>query len=309
MNNTNGFVTQTKAFFNPEYITDRAIARFHDLVYSYYRKRGRNLPWRRTKVPYHILVSEIMLQQTQVDRVLKKYTSFLEAFPGIHELSHAPLDQVLREWQGLGYNRRCLYLKKSADEMINRFGSRVPDSYEDLLSLPGIGHATASSILAFVFDVPTVFIETNIRTLFIHYFFSGRDNIHDSDIYPLVERTLDKQSPRTWYYAMMDYGAELKRRIGSMNSRSIHYTKQSPFEGSKRQVRGMILRVLLEKPGLSKREIAVKTGKDTRLVKEVIASLAQEGFIQKGNNGYSIVNIENNFPDTALSIPEYLEKL
>ncbi len=293
MDNTDSFVLHSGTLSGHETITDRDVVLFQDCIYRFYRANGRDLPWRRTKDPYHILVSEIMLQQTQVDRVLKKYTSFLKAFPGIHELSRAPLDQVLREWQGLGYNSRCISLKKSAIAMVNRFVSRVPDSYEDLLSLPGIGHATASSILAFAFDVSTVFIETNIRALFIHFFFSGRDNIRDSDIYPLIEQTLNRESPRTWYYAMMDYGAELKRRFGSMNSRSVHYTRQPPFEGSKRQMRGMVLRLLLDEPGLSGNELAEKVGRDCCPVEEVIASLAQEGFIQKENSGYSIVNEEH----------------
>ncbi len=293
MNGKDGQTEQAGSFPDPEHLTDNDVSRFQDLIHSFYQGRGRDLPWRRTKDPYRILVSEIMLQQTQVERVLKKYNDFIEAFPGIRALSKAPLHQVLLKWQGLGYNRRCLYLKKSACVVVDRFAGRIPDSYKNLLSLPGIGHATASAVLAFAFDVPAVFIETNIRSLFIHFFFSGRDNIHDRCIRLLVERTLDRKNLRTWYYAMMDYGAELKRRFGSMNSRSRHYTRQPPFEGSRRQVRGMVLRTLLKEPGLSDREIAVKTERDDCLIKEAIAGLVREGFIREGDRGYEIANEEH----------------
>jgi A/G-specific adenine glycosylase len=289
MNKADGFDTRTmfaKPLSKPGSIPD--VQSFQKLVYGYYRKHGRDLPWRRTKNPYRIFVSEIMLQQTQVDRVLKKYTAFIETFPGVRELSKAPLEAVLREWRGLGYNRRCLYLKQSAAIIEGKFGGKIPNRYEDLLALPGIGRSTASSILAFGFEIPTVFIETNIRSLFIHFFFPGQTAVGDSDIYPLVEKTLDIKNPRRWYYALMDYGSALKRCIGSLNSRSTQYTRQSRFKGSKREVRGRVLRVLLDTPGLREHELVKKAGKDSSLVDEVITELVREGFIIKKKGGYSI---------------------
>lgn len=216
-------------------------------VWTYYERHGRHsLPWRKTKNAYHILVSEIMLQQTQVDRVLPKYTAFLKRFPSLATLASASLGDVLREWQGLGYNRRAKMLHMCARAVVREYNGRLPRTHDELMKLPGIGHYTAGAVMAFAFHESIPIIETNIRTVYIHHFFQDDTDVHDTDIQKFVVRTLNTENPREWYYALMDYGVFLKKTIGNQNSRSKHYTKQSTFKNSDRQIRGAILRLLSE---------------------------------------------------------------
>jgi A/G-specific adenine glycosylase len=186
---------------------------------------------------YRILVSEIMLQQTQVERVLDKYKVFIRIFPDFSSLAVAPLADILKVWQGLGYNRRAVALQKIAISVMKESRGRLPVTREELLKLPGIGKYTASAILTFACNQPNIFIETNIRRVFIHFFFRDRENISDAEILPLIEMTLDAGNPREWYYALMDYGAMLKKTVENPNRKSSHYKKQAPFHGSNRQLR------------------------------------------------------------------------
>jgi len=267
---------------------------FHQTIQEYYSRYKRTFAWRETTDPYHILVSEIMLQQTQTFRVTGKYERFLEAFPDFSALAQAELASVLTLWQGLGYNRRALNLKKTAEIVTRDYAGRLPDSPEELITLPGIGHATAGAILAFAFNHPVVFIETNIRRVFIHCFFQDRQGISDREILPLVEETLDRNNPRQWYYALMDYGAMLKGQIPNPNRRSAHYTRQSRFEGSDRQIRGKILRTLVEKGDMVEGSLAEAIGMDTSRVHKAIAQLKKEGFlVRKG----ALIRIAQKIPD------------
>jgi A/G-specific adenine glycosylase len=219
--------------------------RFVRMVRTHYRRHGRHtLPWRLTTNPYRILVSEIMLQQTQVDRVLPKYASFLQRFPTLAGLAEAPLGAVLREWQGLGYNRRAKMLHQCAQLVVKKHKGRLPRTYEELTALPGIGSYTAGAISAFAYQLPEVFVETNIRSVFIHHFFNDDTDISDADIRLMVERTLDRSDPRAWYYALMDYGVYIKKTYGNPNSKSKHYTPQTTFKGSDRQIRGALVRTV-----------------------------------------------------------------
>jgi A/G-specific adenine glycosylase len=213
------------------------------------------MPWRETVDPYCILVSEIMLQQTQVARVEEKYPQFIRAFPNFKALNNAQLSKVYGVWRGMGYNRRALALKKAAHIIVTDYNGALPQTHEDLCALPGIGKATASSIMAFAFNLPAVFVETNIRTVFIHFFFKKRKQIADEEILPVVEHCLYKINPRVWYWALMDYGTMLKKSGEDKNIRSKHYKKQSKFEGSRRQTRGKILRILLDCNGLTIKEM------------------------------------------------------
>jgi A/G-specific adenine glycosylase len=222
-----------------------------------------------------------MLQQTQVGRVVEKYEPFLSAFPDFASLALAPLRNVLSVWQGMGYNRRAIALKRIAGEVTTYHNGVLPSSEEPLLKLPGIGKATASSILAFAFNKPSVFIETNIRRVFIHFFFSDRENIRDADILPIVEKTLDTANPREWYYALMDYGSLLKTTAQNPNRRSAHYKRQESFEGSRRQLRGKVLKKILTNPSVTASSLAHHTGKSPETIREVLRQLQKEGFIAK----------------------------
>ncbi|MDH4100099.1 MAG: ArsR family transcriptional regulator [Nitrospirota bacterium] len=263
-------------------------ANFRAAVYDYYREHGRPFPWRETQDPYRILVSEIMLQQTQTDRVAGKYDKFIARFPGFASLAAAPLPEVLALWSGLGYNRRALSLKKLAETVMEQYDGTLPSDPRRLLELPGIGSYTAAAIAAFAFNQPSVFIETNIRAVFIHFFFGDAEGVHDREIMPLVEQTLDKDDPRTWYYALMDYGVMLKKLHTNPSRRSAHHKKQSPFKGSNREVRGWILKALLSRPEMTVAELSEESGIDRARIGLNLAGLRKEGLVKENGERYSI---------------------
>ena len=226
-------------------LADEPIRNFRETVWDFYHAHARAMPWRDDPSPYHVLVSELMLQQTQVGRVVPKFAQFTRRFPTVAALAAAPLADVLREWNGLGYNRRAKFLHGAARLVMSDFAGHIPDIPDDLRRLPGVGHNTAGAILAYAYNQPVVFIETNIRTVFFHHFFTDANDIDDRELLPLVERALDSEHPREWYWALMDYGAHLKQTAGNNISRSKHYTRQSAFAGSRRQLRGKVLRRLV----------------------------------------------------------------
>ncbi len=279
--------------------------RFIDTVWTYYRANKRDMPWRTDTRPYYVVVSEIMLQQTQIDRVMKKFPHFIERFPDWHALAKASVTDVLHVWSGLGYNRRALFLKRIAETITNgrKTSGELPRTYEALRELPGIGPNTAGSILAFAYNIPHPFIETNIRSVFIHFFFSeiekreGRKackKISDTEIMPLIEKALahprNAKNPREWHYALMDYGAYLKKIMPNPSRKSVHHMKQSPFKGSNRELRSRILKLIMEKPMkathifeyFKKEKVA-----QTKLVKN-LQDLVKEGFLKLQDTSYSI---------------------
>jgi A/G-specific adenine glycosylase len=233
------------------------------------------------------MVSEVMLQQTQVSRVLVKYPEFLKAFPTVETLAKAPLSQVLKVWQGMGYNRRALALKRMAEKIVADFNGKVPRARLDLESLPGVGPYTAGAVRAFAFNEPEIFIETNIRRIFIHHFFIDKEGISDREIYPLVETTLDTNNPREWYWALMDYGSHLpKIARKNSNTQSKHYVRQSKFKGSLRELRGKIIRALGDKPQTL---VSLKRAcnNDTR-IKEALDALTKDGLITYEKRKYQL---------------------
>jgi A/G-specific adenine glycosylase len=276
--------TDSEAFRNrvaKEGITPGTFSLFQKIILSFYTHEGRDMPWRHTTNPYHILVSEIMLQQTQVDRVNKKYPEFINAFPTYASLADAPLHQVLAVWQGMGYNRRAIALQACARKVMDEYNGILPADAEVLKTLPGIGHATAGSIAAFAFNKPVVFIETNIRRVFIHFFFNDRSLVRDREILPFAEQALYRKNPRVWYWALMDYGSALKNAIPNPNRKSAHYTKQGTFKGSDRQIRGIVIKSLLKVPGQSELELLKTIPHDPARVRRIIEGLAAEGFITR----------------------------
>lgn len=205
----------------------------------------RDLPWRNVDDPYAVLVSEVMLQQTQVKRVLSYWPRFLKAFPSVDALAAAATSDVLELWQGLGYNRRALLLKRCADECAHAHKGKLPDTAAELAKLPGIGPATAAGVMAFAYDRPALYLETNVRTVFLHELFPGKDGVKDAEIAPLVQLSCPKEGVRTWYYALLDYGAHLKATVPNPSRRSAHHMRQSAFEGSRRQKRAELVRIVL----------------------------------------------------------------
>lgn len=261
-------------------------AQFRKLIYGYYQRHRRPMPWRRTRDPYRIVVSEVMLQQTQVARVREKYGEFIRAFPTIGDLARAPLAQVLAAWQGMGYNRRALYLKRLAETVVREYGGVIPRRREQLEKLPGLGPATSASVCAFAFGDPHPFIETNIRSVFIHHFFRNKACVSDAQILPLVEKTLDRDDPRNWYYALMDYGVYLKSKHGNPSRRSSGHKTQPPLEGSVRQMRARIVRSLL--PGKRRERDIVRGARDPALVRTAISGLRKDRLIVRTQGFLSI---------------------
>jgi A/G-specific adenine glycosylase len=268
-----------------------AINQFQEIVWDYYRAHKRNnLPWRHDiddeNFAYYVLVSEIMLQQTQVNRVIYKFNQWIELFPTIATLAAADLDVVLHAWSGLGYNRRAKYLLESAKVIVSEHEGRIPSEPGLLEALPGIGKATAAAVVVYAYNLPKLFVETNIRTVFIHHFFPFAEHVADKELLPLIESSLDKENPREWYWALMDYGSFLKQSVGNISQKSKHYKKQSTFEGSSRQLRGAILKLLLVKKRTYD-ELSAMNLFDERL-DEVLAALEKEKLIKKTGVSYTI---------------------
>jgi A/G-specific adenine glycosylase len=263
-------------------MTTTEIHRFQQRVLDYYAAHGRHdMPWRQPPFDvYKILVSEIMLQQTQVSRVTLKYHAFLQRFPTASLLAGAPLADVLTLWSGLGYNRRAKYLWLAAQQAHGAF----PSTIEELVQLPGVGPNTAGAVTAYACNQPVVFIETNIRTVFIYHFFNDQVNVPDSAILALVAETMPA-NPREWYWALMDYGAFLKLTVGNLNRASKSYARQSRFAGSLRQLRGEILRQLILRPhSAAELEESIT---DARLP-AVLQALEQEQLVSFGGGVYRL---------------------
>ena len=271
-------------------MTEAERAGFIETVWDYYAHHGRHdLPWRIPEAdgsfnPYKIVVSELMLQQTQVARAIPKYAAFLTRFPSARALAEAELGDVLRAWQGLGYNRRAKFLWQAAQRVVE-WGA-FPHTVADLMRLPGVGANTAGAIAAYVFNQPAVFVETNIRSVYMYHFTRDDHIVSDDFIRDAVARTLDSEHPREFYWALMDYGTYLKTKVRN-NQQSKHYVKQSAFHGSKRQVRGQVLRLLSAQAYTSKQLAAAIS--DERLLL-VLTELKQEGLIMQKKRTYHLAD-------------------
>ncbi|MDB5165309.1 MAG: mutY [Candidatus Saccharibacteria bacterium] len=252
---------------------------FRELVWQKGRELYRDMPWRDDTRPYFALVSELMLQQTQVDRVVPKFEGFITAFPDEMSLAQASLADVLKHWQGLGYNRRAKYLHEAAKKIVTEFKGEFPSTFDDLVSLPGVGKNTAGAILAYSFNQPAIFIETNIRTVYLHHFFHDGTTIHDREIVALLEATIDPEHPREWYWALMDYGNFLKRSGRGRLQQSKHYKKQTPLKGSVREVRGQIITALASHD-MTRVQLSQQLRADARF-ESALSGLMKDGLVEE----------------------------
>lgn len=259
---------------------------FQEEVWEKARELYRDMPWRDNTDPYYVLVSELMLQQTQVERVIPKFELFITTFPTIKSLAKAPLSEVLTVWSGLGYNRRAKFLYETAKKVVADFDGVIPDTYDALVSLPGVGSNTAGAILAYSFNQPVVFIETNVRTVYFHHFFEDKALVTDKELKEVVGRTMDTEHPRQWYWGLMDYGSYLKKQGVGRNDKSSHYAKQTPLKGSVREVRGLILKALAKKE-YEFDELKAELPADERF-KASVKALVAEGFIKKQGDHLSL---------------------
>lgn len=314
------------------------ISAFRCLVRGEGSRLYRDLPWRRTRDPYEIWLSEVMLQQTQVARVVERWESWLERFPSVFALAESGTAEVLSAWQGMGYNRRALALKAAAEEVVRLYDGVFPVGTEELISLPGIGPATAQGIRSFAFDLPGVYLETNVRTVVLHHLFPEIPGVPDRELIPLVKASCPAapvdarlrapstgeapfaggpedvgesgfavpqdadDTPRTWYYAMLDYGAHLKKLIPNPSRRSKTYSRQSRFEGSRRQKRAELVRQLLDArargEALSAKALCRALGEIERkagrpdvgidLVRSILEDLSAEGFCREMDGRWEI---------------------
>lgn len=281
-------------------IHSQTIQEVYAAVAEYYQKNRRVLPWRnpilRERVdgslnPYRVLVSELMLQQTQVSRVLVKYSEFIRVFPTVKKLAQAPFSLVLKKWQGLGYNRRAKFLHQAAQEIVSRYKGNVPKEESLLTALSGVGEYTARAVLVFAYNIPHTLIETNIRTVVFFHYYSHMDTVHkkipDKEIIPILEELFmyarkKGWTPREWYYALMDYGSFLKLQKVRTNHQSAHYTKQSTFKGSNRELRGALIRHSLTGKVSKKKlieRVALECGAEKERVSEQYVILQREGLI------------------------------
>lgn len=264
------------------------IKAFQQTIWDYFSANRRDFPWRYVEDPYYILVSECMLQQTQTFRVEQKFIRFMQTFPTINVLATASWPEVLLAWQGLGYNSRAKRLHQTAQIITSDFFGQIPASPEMLIQMPGIGPYTAASICAFAFNQPTIFVETNIRAVFIYHFFSGKEKVGDAELLPLVKQTLDLTDPRSWYYALMDYGVYIKKQAQNPTRRSKHYARQSKFEGSDRQLRSMILRTLLASKTVNINDLITSFDRKSDHILRIIEQLCDEKLIVRNNDFLSL---------------------
>lgn len=256
-----------------------------------WRWRQRNtiaLPWRKTKNPYHVFVSEVMLQQTQISRVLIKYPQFLNIFPSTETLAKAPLRRVLSVWRGMGYNRRGLYLQQSAQHIMEKHGGKIPRDISALDALPGIGPYSARAVACFAYGACEPFIETNIRRVIIHEFFPKKEQVRDGEILQVLQKIQPSQHKREWYWALMDYGRDAFHHVPNPNRKSKHYAKQSKFEGSTRYIRAKIISYLLENKKATVKQLHASLKNDKHLntlspraVKNTLAGLQKEKLVTK----------------------------
>jgi A/G-specific adenine glycosylase len=261
-------------------------AEFQNLIWEKGREFYRDMPWRRDTRPYYVLVSELMLQQTQVDRVIPKFNEFIGRFPDTATLAEAPLGDVLQVWQGLGYNRRAKYLHEAARAAERLYEGDLPDSVNELTRLPGVGKNTAGAVLAYAYNQPALFIETNVRAVYFYHYFPEAEVINDKELLPLLESTLDREHPREFYWALMDYGSWLKKQGAVRVNQSLHYRKQSKLKGSVREVRGEIIRALaLEDASLARLKSCLTA--DDRF-EPALQGLLRDGLVMKTGVKYHL---------------------
>lgn len=260
---------------------EQALVDFVRHITMFYRQKGRTFPWRESYDPYQILVSEIMLQQTQTSRVEPKYLAFLERWPTLEALSEASLSELLALWQGLGYPRRALALLEIAKRSaVEGYQLRLDSEY--LRTLPQVGEATTAALLAFCCNAKSIYLETNIRRALIYYFCAEQEQVPDRSLKELLGRLVNLVADRRlWYYALMDYGVYLRQLGQNPNQRSRHYVKQLPYQNSNRKLRGQILNLLLEQGELSLPVAEAKIDFSAQRIKQAIASLVEEGFIEQ----------------------------
>ncbi|HUW70646.1 MAG TPA: A/G-specific adenine glycosylase [bacterium] len=263
---------------------------FRSAVLDFYDREGRDFAWRATSDPWAILVSEVMLQQTQTARVVPKFDAWMARFPDAATLAAASTADVYDAWRGLGYNSRGIRLRACAAICVERYGGIPPVDERLLLELPGVGRYTARAVLAFAYGIPTAFLETNIRAALIFHFFPKADRVSDRALEAIAASLLVGNDPRTWYYALMDYGAWLKKHEPNPTRKAAAYARQTRFEGSVRQARGALLRTIANNGQANLEQVSAEAGIEYGLATEAAAGLLRDGLIKQDGQTFSFVD-------------------
>lgn len=270
---------------------------------AWYEPRRAAYPWRADPQPFGVLVSEVMLQQTQVSRVVPAYLRFLARFPTPAALAAAPLADVLRAWKGLGYNRRAAALWRAAVVIVAEHEGAVPSDPAALAALPGVGPYTAAAVASFAFGATVPAIDTNVHRVVARHRL-GMDPPGGSAVRRAAEAWIDRGDPGAWNAALMDLGREVCRPeplcAGCPLRRGCRFRARArampggtgrpgrraePFVGSMRQLRGRIVDAVREAPSVTVAEVAARWGEPHERVAEAVAALAGEGLVRAGSGG------------------------
>ncbi|MBS3749846.1 MAG: Fe-S cluster assembly protein HesB [Candidatus Thermoplasmatota archaeon] len=263
--------------------TEQDIKKFQHKVFHFYEEYKRDLPWRKTNDAYKILVSEFMLQQTQVSRVINYYTRWMNTWPTVHSLANETYKNVLQAWMGLGYNRRAMYLHNTANIIVDEFDGDVLSAVNHYEKLPGIGLYTAKAIQIFAANADIATVDTNIRRILINEF-DLDESISDKELFQLAKQCLPKGKSRNWHNALMDYGAlHLTSRKTGIKPK----TQQSNFQGSDRQIRGKILRLLL-KEDQSAYQLQKELKVESERLSKILNKMVDEKTVGKTNKNYHV---------------------
>jgi A/G-specific adenine glycosylase len=255
---------------------------------AWYEVNRRDLPWRRTTDPYAVLVSEVMLQQTQVARVVPKYSAFLDAFPTIETLATSALTDVLRLWRGLGYTNRAVRLRRCAQELASRTKAprraALPTTLEELIALPGIGPYTARALLVFASNADLAAVDANVRRVLTHELDLPRD-LSPAALQSVAETVLPRGRSRDWHNALMDYGAlVLTARATGIAPR----TRQTRFEGSRRWQRSRLLGLLLDEGPHRLADLSALLGLEPAFLDGLVADLEDDGLLRHRGDTVSV---------------------
>ena len=255
------------------------VAELQGRILGWYTINGRDLPWRRTTDPYAILVSEVMLQQTQAPRVIPRFAEFLAAYPRLEDLAEAPLDEVLRLWRGLGYNNRARRLRDCAAAAVAAGGgpAELPRSFDGLRELPGIGPYTARAVLIFAHNDDLAAVDANVRRVLTHEL-DLPPALNDRELQKVAEAAHPRGRSRDWHNALMDYGAlVLTARATGIGPR----TRQGAFEGSRRWYRSRLLQALLDRGPQRLEQLAVALDVTPDVAAELADMLRRDGLVRR----------------------------
>lgn len=263
-------------------ISETRIRKFHEKIFTWWKKNKRSLPWRETTNPYYIMISEIMLQQTQVNRSIEKYLEFIDKYPTIKDLAEASVSSVLKSWSGLGYNRRALWLHEAANQIVKL--KDFPETPEELQKLKGIGPYTSRSILIFAFNYDIATVDTNIRRILIAENFA-KEETKEKELFIIAQKLLPKGKARDWHNALMDFGSLV---LTSAKTGIKPKTTTSRNSKENRRFRGIIVKYLTRNSKALKERMIKNCNIPTEKIDDILEGLLADGLIIKIRKYYAL---------------------